>query len=302
VGKEKALVFATGMQVNLGVISCLCGPRDCLLSDSENHASIVDSTRLAMGTTFKYRHNDMANLEELLKETTVKYKNVFIVTDGVFSMTGELAPLKEITALAKKYDAYVYVDDAHGTGVLGHRGRGTADHFNLTDEVDLIMGTFSKSFATVGGFVAGSEELINYIKHSARSFMFSAAMPPSSVGTVQAVLDLINDSNSFHEKLWANVAFMQEGLKDLGFYTYNSSTPIIPILVGDDIKAMMVTRYLEEHGVFATPVISPAVPKGEALIRTSYMASHSLEDLEYCLKIFKLVADEFDLPRTKILH
>jgi 7-keto-8-aminopelargonate synthetase-like enzyme len=244
----------------------------------------------------------MANLEELLKETTVKYKNVFIVTDGVFSMTGELAPLKEITALAKKYDAYVYVDDAHGTGVLGHRGRGTADHFNLTDEVDLIMGTFSKSFATVGGFVAGSEELINYIKHSARSFMFSAAMPPSSVGTVQAVLDLINDSNSFHEKLWANVAFMQEGLKDLGFYTYNSSTPIIPILVGDDIKAMMVTRYLEEHGVFATPVISPAVPKGEALIRTSYMASHSLEDLEYCLKIFKLVADEFDLPRTKILH
>ena len=298
VGMEDALVFATGMQVNLGVIPAIAGARDCMINDSENHASIIDGNRLSMADNFKYKHNDMDNLREILEMNKDRYKRSVIIADGVFSMTGRLANVPAIARLAKEYNALTYIDDAHGIGVMGRNGRGTLTHFDMTNDIDLMMGTFSKSFASNGGFVAGSKELIDYIRHAARSFMFSAALAPASVGTVMGCLDLIEDDNSIHEKLWANVDFMQKGFKELGIYTYDSTTPIIPVLIGDDIKAFEVTKYLAEEGIFATPVISPAVPKGEALIRTSYMPTHTSSDLEYVLEVFGKAAQKFSLPRV----
>jgi 8-amino-7-oxononanoate synthase len=300
-GHEKALVFSTGMQANLGALSALCGPKDCMLFDSENHASIIDAGRLSLGTIFKYKHNDMESLEEQLESNVSRFNRVIIVADGVFSMTGDIMKLPETVALAKKYGALIYVDDAHGLGVMGDRGRGTMNHFNLTSEVDFNMGTFSKSFASIGGVISGTADGIDYIKHSARSFMFSASMPPSAVATVSACLDVIEKDDTIHKNLWENVKFINEGFKELGFYTYGSETPIIPVFIGDELKAMQLTRYLQEHGVFATPVIPPAVPKGEALIRTSYMASHKKEDLAYVLEIFAKAKKELEIPTNRHL-
>lgn len=298
IGHEKALVFSTGMQTNLGTISAICGPKDCLLYDSENHASIVDASRLALGPTFKYKHNNMESLEQVLEENISRFKNVWIVADGVFSMTGELLKLPEIVELANRYGAYVYCDDAHGIGVMGERGKGTMDHFGLTDQVHLNMGTFSKSFASIGGVISGESELIDYIKHTARSFMFSASMPPSAVATVSACLDVIMEDDSIHQRLWDNVEFMREGFKKLGFYTYNSQTPIIPVFIGDEMKSLQVTNFLKENGVFATPVLPPAVPKGESLIRTSYMATHRKDELSKVLEVFGKAKHVFDIPET----
>ena len=298
VGHEAALVFSTGMQTNLGSIAAVCGPRDCLLFDSENHASLIDASRLALGPTFKYKHNNMESLEQALAENVNRFKNVWIVTDGVFSMTGELALLPEVVELAEKYGAHVYNDDAHGIGVMGRKGSGTMDHFGITDKVALNMGTFSKSFASIGGVVTGSADMIDYIKHTARSFMFSASMAPSAVATVSACLDVIEQDDTLHDRLWANVAMMRNGFKDIGFYTYNSQTPIIPIFIGDEMKALTVTNFLKENGVFATPVLPPAVPQGEALIRTSYMASHSSEELTKVLEVLEMAKKEFDIPAT----
>ena len=296
VGMEEAILFSTGMQSNLGAIPALCGPRDCLIYDSENHASLIDASRLSMGTTFKFKHNDMSSLEETLEMATKKFKRVVIVADGVFSMTGSLCPVNEVVALAKKYNVEVYIDDAHGIGVMGRQGRGTVDHFGLTDEVDYIMGTFSKSFASIGGFVAGSKEAMNYVRHSARSFIFSASMPPSAVATVNKCIDIVTRDHQIHDQLWKNVAFMKKGFDDLNFFTYNSETPIIPILIGDDIQAMKVTNFLQENGIFATPVIAPAVPKEEALIRTSYMPTHTIEDLTRVLEVFEQAKKHFSIP------
>ncbi len=298
-GHEKALVFSTGMQTNLGSLSALCGPRDCMLFDSENHASIIDSGRLSLGTVFKYKHNDMASLEEQLLATKDRFKRVIIVADGVFSMTGKLLRLPEIVKLARQYGALVYVDDAHGIGVMGDKGRGTMTHFGVNKDVDFNMGTFSKSFATIGGVVSGSAEGIDYIKHTARSFMFSASMPPSAVATVSACLDVIMSNEPLHEQLWANVKMMREGFKTIGFYTYGSETPIIPIFVGDEIKSLQVTQFLKENGVFATPVLPPAVPQGEALIRTSYMASHRKEELAQVLEVLAMAKKKFDIPSQR---
>jgi len=298
VGHEKALVFSTGMQTNLGAVAAVCGPKDCLLFDSENHASLIDASRLALGPTFKYKHNNMDSLEQLLIENVNRFKNVWIVTDGVFSMTGELARLPEIVELAEKYGAHVYNDDAHGIGVMGKQGRGIMTHFGINDKVDLNMGTFSKSFASIGGVISGSAEMIDYIKHTARSFMFSASMAPSSVATVSACLDVIEAEPDLHDRLWKNVDMMRSGFKDIGFYTYNSQTPIIPIFIGDEMKALTVTNFLKENGVFATPVLPPAVPKGEALIRTSYMASHNESELTKVLEVLALAKKEFDIPAT----
>lgn len=298
VGHEAALVFSTGMQTNLGSIAAVCGPRDCLLFDSENHASLIDASRLALGPTFKYKHNNMESLEQALAENVNRFKNVWIVTDGVFSMTGELALLDQVVELAEKYGAHVYNDDAHGIGVMGAKGAGTMNHFGITDKVALNMGTFSKSFASIGGVVTGSADMIDYIKHTARSFMFSASMAPSAVATVSACLDVIEQDETLHDRLWANVAMMRKGFKDIGFYTYNSQTPIIPIFIGDEMKALTVTNFLKENGVFATPVLPPAVPQGEALIRTSYMASHSSEELTKVLEVLEMAKKEFDIPAT----
>jgi 8-amino-7-oxononanoate synthase len=295
-GHEKAIVFSTGMQANLGTLSALCGPKDLMLFDSENHASIIDSSRLSLGTTFKYKHNDMSSLEELLESNVNRFNRVIIVADGVFSMTGDVMKLPEVVALAKKYGAYVYVDDAHGLGVMGPEGRGTMHHFELTKEVDFNMGTFSKSFASIGGVISGSKDAIDYIRHSARSFMFSASMPPAAVATVSACVDMVTTDSSILKNLWDNVAFMREGFKELGFYTYGSQTPIIPIFIGDDMKAVQMTKFLENHGIFCTPVLPPAVPRGEALIRTSYMASHNKEDLATVLQVFSEAKKVFEIP------
>lgn len=298
-GHEKAIVFATGMQTNLGTLSSVCGPKDCMIFDGENHASLIDGARLAFGTTFKYRHNDMNSLEEVLESNKHRFNRMMIVADGVFSMTGEIVNLPAIVALAKKYDSLIYIDDAHGLGVLGPQGRGTIHHFDMTSDVHLNMGTFSKSFASIGGVISGKKEIIDFVKHTARSFMFSAAMPPSAVATVSKCIDVVQKDPSIHENLWRNVDFIRKGFKDIGLFTYKSETPIIPVYIGDDIKAMEVTRFLHQEGVFCTPVISPAVPKGEALIRTSYMASHKLHELEYVLEKFKLAKKICDIPSTR---
>ena len=221
---------------------------------------------------------------------------MIIVADGVFSMTGDIMKLPEVVALAKKYGAYVYVDDAHGLGVMGPQGRGTMHHFDVVKDVDFNMGTFSKSFASIGGVISGSADAIDYVRHSARSFMFSASMPPAAVATVSACIDVVSNDPSVLKNLWSNVEFMRNGFKELGFYTYGSQTPIIPIFIGDDMKAVQMTKFLENHGVFCTPVLPPAVPKGEALIRTSYMASHDKADLATVLQVFAEAKKVFEIP------
>ena len=302
VGHESALVFSTGMQTNLGTLPSICGPKDCMIFDSENHASTIDASRLSFGTTFKFKHNNMESLEEQLKTTRPRFNRVTIVVDGVFSMTGALVDLPKIVELSKKYNALIYLDDAHGVGVMGKNGRGTINHFQEEKDVHLNMGTFSKSFASIGGFISGRKEIINHIKHSARSFMFSASMPPSAVATVSKCVDLLENEPEILQDLWDNVNFMAKGFKEIGLYTYNSQTPIIPVFIGDDLKAMKVTNYLQEHGIFATPVISPAVPQGEALIRTSYMATHQKNNLTKVLEVFQKAKKELDLPSDHFMR
>jgi len=302
-GHEDALCFSTGMQANLGALFSLCGPRTLMVCDMENHASIIDATRLALGETVKFKHNDMESLEEVLSANQSKYKKMIIIADGIFSMTGKILNLPEVVKLAEKYGAFVYVDDAHGLGVLGPEGRGTMSYFDLTDKVDFNMGTFSKSFASIGGFVSGSKEAINFIKHTARSFMFSASMPPAAVATVSKCIDLVTCPDSkIHENLWNNVNFMRKGFAELGFYTYDSKTPIIPIYIGNDIKAMQATMFLEKKGFFCTPVVPPATPQGEALIRTSYMATHQKDELSLVLEAFAEAKKKFDIPSTRLDH
>jgi len=296
-GHESALCFSTGMQANLGGLFSICGPRTLMVCDVENHASIIDATRLALGSTIKFKHNDMESLEEVLAANQNKYKRIVIIADGVFSMTGKIFNLPGAVELAEKYGAMVYVDDAHGLGVLGLEGRGTMSYFDLADRVQFNMGTFSKSFASIGGFVSGSKDAINYIKHTARSFMFSASMPPPAVATVSKCIDLVTRKGStIHKDLWENVRFMNKGFSEIGFYTHDSKTPIIPIYVGDDIKAMKATMFLEQKGIFCTPVVPPATPQGEALIRTSYMATHDKKELSLVLEAFAEAKKKFDIP------
>jgi len=285
--KEAALVFSTGFQVNLGVISSITGKDDIIIIDKMDHASIIDGCRLSHSEVRKFKHNDMADLERILKENVSKKK--IIVVDGVFSMEGDIVNLPEVVALAKKYNSRLMVDDAHGIGVLGKTGRGTAEHFGLEKEVDLIMGTYSKSLASIGGFIAGEEKVIHYIKHFARALIFSASPPPASIAAVNAALEIIENEPERIERLWAITRMMLEGFKSLGFETGTSETPIIPILVGDDLLAFKMTMMLQEEGVFANVVVSPAVPSGKALIRTSYMATHTDEQLDKVLKAFEKV-------------
>lgn len=292
-GKQSALVFSTGFLANQGAISCLIGKNDVIFSDRENHASIIEGTRLALGDTIKFPHNDVAALEKIMSEKRDQYDGAMIIADGIFSMSGDIVDLPGLVRLAHKFDAKLYIDDAHSLGVLGKLGRGTGDHFNLTDGVDIIMGTFSKSYASIGGFIAGDEDTIHYIKHKARPFMFSAAMPPAAVATVLECMNVIEDEPEILLKLWQNATKMKKGFTELGFDTMGSQTPIIPVVIGDDIKTFMFTKALYENGVFATPVVKPAAPEGKALIRTSYMASHDEVDLEYVLEVFKKLGKEF---------
>ena len=287
VGKPSALVFATGFQSNQGALSCLVGKRDVIYSDQENHASIIEGTRSAAGTTIKFLHNDMAYLEKKLKETRGDHEGALIVADGVFSMSGDILNYPQVLELAKKYNCRVYIDDAHAVGVLGPQGQGTEAHFGMTGSADLVMGTFSKSFASVGGYVAGDSDVIDYIRHKAKHFMFTAALPPSSAATVLECLKIVQEEPEHLINLRKNAKKMSYELTQMGYQTLGSTTPIIPLLVGDDMTALVLAQKLYENGVFATPVVKPAVPDGCALIRTSYMATHTESDLDYVLTVLE---------------
>lgn len=290
VGKEDALVFSTGMQVNLGTISSLVGRRDIVILDKEDHASIVDGAILGGGKIERYRHNDVPHLERVLKSLPEEPGKLLIL-DGLFSMEGDIAPLPELLPLAQKYGARVMVDDAHAMGVLGG-GRGTAAHFGMTDQVDLIMSTFSKSFASIGGFVAGDFDVIDYVKHHARSLIFSASIPPANTATVLAALEVMKEEPGLVETLTDNGNFMRDGLRQLGFDTGHSESPIIPIIIGDDALTFKTWRDLFDAGVFVNPVISPATAPGRQLLRTSYMATHTKDQLVKVLGIFEKVGKQ----------
>uniref|UniRef100_A0A7C2NZN3 Aminotransferase class I/II-fold pyridoxal phosphate-dependent enzyme n=1 Tax=candidate division WOR-3 bacterium TaxID=2052148 RepID=A0A7C2NZN3_UNCW3 len=286
VGKEKALVFSTGYQTNLGIMSALLGKHDVVVLDKWDHASIVDGTRLGNAHVLRFKHNDMEHLERILKAIP-EDRGILIVVDGVFSMEGDIANLPELVKLKEKYGARLMVDDAHSVGVLGKTGAGTAEHFGLTEKVDLIMSTFSKSFASIGGFVAGEAKVIEYIKHFARPMIFSAALAPGQVAAARAALEIIKTDHERRENLWRNTRFWQDGLRSLGFDIGETQTPIVPIIIGDDMKTFMFWKQLMEYGVYTNPVITPAVPPGRQLIRTSIMATHTREQLERALEAFK---------------
>lgn len=297
-GKEEALVFSTGFQVNLGVIPTITKQGDTILLDRMNHASLYEGARLSSASTVVFRHNDMNSLERKLKQLPDDSMKL-IVVDGIFSMEGNIAKLPEIAELAKKYNASVLSDCAHAIGVLGDHGRGTPDHFGLTDEIDLIGGTFSKSLASLGGFIGGDKETIQYIKHHSRSLIFSASMTPASTAATLAALDIIESDDSRRLKLWENTHYSLNKLKELGFDTGAAETPIIPIYIRDNQKAYIMTTRLFEEGVFVNPVVAPAVSPEDTLIRFSLMATHSFEQIDIAIDKIVKVANELGIQRNE---
>lgn len=287
VGKEDAIIYSTGFQVNLGVVSCVTGREDYVICDELDHASIVEGRRLSFSTALKYKHNDMDALEkELQKCKPDKVK--LIVVDGVFSMEGDIANLPEIVRLAKQYNANIMVDEAHGLGVLGDHGRGTCNHFGLTNDVDLIMGTFSKSLAAIGGFIAADEAVINFLRHNSRSYIFSASNTPAATAAAKAALHIMKTEPERIEHLWDITNYSLQRFRDLGFEIGHTSTPIIPLYVRDMDKTFMVTRMLFDEGVFVNPVIPPACSPEDTLIRFSLMATHSKEQIDIAVdKLYK---------------
>ncbi len=290
VGKEKALVFSTGYQTNLGTISALVAKGDVVITDREDHASILDGCRMALGRMKRFRHNNMADLERVLKSCPEKAGRL-VVVDGVFSMGGDIAPLPEIVPLCQEYGARLMVDDAHSMGVLGG-GRGTAAHFGLTDDVDLIMGTFSKSFASIGGFIAGDETTVHWIQHFSRSLMFSASLPAPNVAAAMAALEVMKSEPERIERVNAIGEKMRQRYQKLGLDIGNSQTPIIPVIIGDQMMTMMIWKALFEAGIYTNVALPPAVPEGKSLLRTSYMATHTDEQLDRLLEIFEKVGKE----------
>ncbi len=293
-GKEDCIVFSTGFQTNLGTVSAIARKGDVLVTDKLDHASIVDGCRLSFGAVKRYPHNSMKDLNKVLNGIK-KDAGKLIVVDGIFSMEGDIVDLPGIVKLAKEYGAQVMVDDAHAVGVLGERGAGTAEHFGLEDSVDLVMGTFSKSFASIGGFVVGEKKVITFIRHQARALIFSASIPPPAAATVLAALEIIKQEPERRKKLWHNTNKMLKGLKEIGYDIGSSETPIIPLMIGDDTKTINFWHELYENGIFANPIIPPAVPPGRSLIRTSYMATHTDEDLDEALNIYKKVGKKLGL-------
>ncbi len=293
VGKEEALIFSTGMQVNLGTISALVGRDDVVILDKDDHASIVDGARLGYGKIERFQHNNIDHLEKVLQSLSAECGKM-IVVDGVFSMGGDLANLKELVPMAQKYNTRIMVDDAHGMGVTG-RGRGTAEEFGMTDQVDLIMSTFSKSFASLGGFIAGDENVIHYVKHNARALIFSASIPAANTAAALAALKIIRAEPERVDRVNAIADFVRKELKSMGFNVGDSVTPIIPVIIGDDEKTFMTWKMLFENGVFVNPVISPAVPPGMQLLRTSYMATHTDAQMVKVLETFEQVGKELSI-------
>jgi 8-amino-7-oxononanoate synthase len=292
--QEAAVTFSTGFQVNLGAIACLVSKGDTVYLDKQDHACIIDGARLSFGDVKKFKHCDPADLRRQMRNDSGA-KGRLVVVDGVFSMEGDIAPLTEIVSVAREFAAGVMVDDAHGIGVLGKSGRGTAEHFGLEREVDLIMGTFSKSMASVGGFIAGDATVIDYVKHRARTLIFSAAPPPASAAAALATVEIMDKEPERRERLWENTRFFAHGLRSLGFDTGDSRTPVVPVVVGEDLRALQMVHRLQEEGVFVNCVLSPATPPGRALIRTSLMATHSRAQLSRALDAFEKVGREIGL-------
>jgi len=293
VKKESALVFSTGMQVNLGTISSLVARNEYIILDRDDHASIVDGARLSYGDMVRYRHNDMEDLKNKLSNLE-EDKGKLLVVDGLYSMEGDIAPLPQIIPLCKKFDVRLMVDDAHAVGVLGG-GRGTAAHFGMTEDVDLIMGTFSKSFASIGGFIAGDEDIVHYIKHHARSLIFSASIPAHNAAAVLAALEVMRNEPERIKRVNEIADRMRNDFRELGFDIGNSQTPVIPIIIGDDMKTLQTWKMLFDNGVFVNPVLSPATPPGRQLLRTSYMATHTDEQLDQVLDVFEKVGKSLQL-------
>ncbi|MBE0434084.1 pyridoxal phosphate-dependent aminotransferase family protein [candidate division WOR-3 bacterium] len=292
--KDRAIVFSTGFQTNLGIISALVGKDDVLIIDRQDHASIIDGCRLSFGVVKKYPHNDMSELERILRSIP-EDKGKLIVVDGVFSMEGDLCDLAEIVRLKKECGARLLVDDAHGIGVMGENGRGVCEHFGVLDDVDIIMGTFSKAFASLGGFAVGKSDPITHIKHAARSLIFSASMTPASVASAQFSLDVIKTEPERRARLWEITDRVLNGFKKIGLDVGESETPVIPVIIGTDEICFAFWKMLFANRIFANPVISPATPPGRALIRTSYMATHTDEDIDIVLDVFARCATEFGL-------
>jgi 8-amino-7-oxononanoate synthase len=294
VGKKAAIVFATGFQSNLGTISALTGRNDYIILDEQDHASIIDGSRLSFSKVVKFDHNDIKSLEkELITMDSKKIK--LIVVDGIFSMEGDIAHLPQIVELAKKYSANIMVDDAHSLGVLGAHGSGTASHFGLTDQVDVIMGTFSKSLASVGGFIASDEETINFLKHHSRALIFSASLAPANAASVIAALEIIKSEPERIKKLWDNTNYTMKILKEMGFDLGKTESPIIPIYIRDNTKTFQFTTELLNEGVFVNPIVSPAVKSDSSLIRLSLMATHSIEQIDKALEKINKVAQKLDV-------
>ncbi len=290
VGKDEAVTYSTGFQVNLGVVGCLGFRGGFIFLDALDHACIIDGSRLSFSEVRKFRHNDMADLEKKLW-LTPRHANKLIVVDGVYSMEGDLAPVPQLVELCEKYNASLMIDDAHGLGVFGKNGSGTASHFGLTDKVDLIMGTFSKSFGSLGGFIAGDRTVIEYLKHNSRSLIFSASMTPAAVAAASKALDIMQEEPERIEHLWELTKHAHKAFKDNGFDIGHTQSPIIPLFVRDTFKAMTIVKLAYEAGVFITPVIAPAVPEKDVLIRFALMATHSIEQVDEAVekltKIFK---------------
>lgn len=283
IGKEDVMIYSTGFEVNLGVVSCLTGREDYVIYDEQDHASIIEGRRLSFSTCLKYKHNDMESLEKQLQKCDPD-KVKLIVTDGVFSMEGDVANIPEIVRLAKKYNAAVMVDEAHGIGVFGEGGRGTVNHFGLTDDVDLIMGTFSKSFASLGGFIATDKEITNFLRHHSRSYIFTASITPASSAAALKAIDIMIAEPERQENLWKITNFALDGFRNMGCEIGKTTTPIIPLFIRDDYKTYRITRDLFDEGLFVNPVVTPAVAPQDTLIRFSLMATHTQEQVEFALE------------------
>lgn len=294
IGKEDVMIYSTGFEVNLGVVSCLTGREDYILWDEQDHASIIEGRRLSFSIALKYKHNDMASLEKQLQKCDPD-KVKLIVTDSVFSMEGDVANVPEIVKLAKKYNASVMVDEAHGIGVFGKGGRGVCNHFGVTDDVDLVMGTFSKSFASLGGFIATDKEITNFLRHHSRSYIFTASITPASTAAALKAIDIMESEPERQEHLWEITNFALDGFRNMGCEIGNTSTPIIPLFIRDDYKTYHVVRDLFDEGLFVNPVVSPAVAPQDTLIRFSLMATHSKAQVEYALDKIQKVFRKYEL-------
>ncbi len=294
IGKEDVMIYSTGFGVNLGVVSTLTGREDYILWDEQDHASIIEGRRLSFSQQLKYRHNDMESLEKQLQRCEPD-KVKLIVTDGVFSMEGDVANLPEIVRLAKKYDATVMVDEAHGIGVFGEGGRGTCNHFGVTDDVDLVMGTFSKSFASLGGFIATDKEITNYLRHHSRSYIFTASITPASTAAALKAIDIMIAEPERQANLWKLTNFALEGFRNMGCEIGNTSTPIIPLFIRDNFKTFSITRDLQNEGIFVNPVVSPAVAPHDTLIRFSLMATHTMNQVSFALEKIQKVFRAYEL-------